>query len=101
MAMIDWFNGVLPLTHKDLIIGGSVLCINPNGDVEWSTEKALSVAGSYDNRIQIRSYGSLSELWISGNPVKFLQGHNVFGSCDLLYLVSKLIDKLVLMDLGL
>lgn len=101
MPMIDWETCLLPLTHKDLIIGGSVLCIDPNGDVEWSTEKALSVVGSYDNRIQIRSYGSLSELWLSGNPVKFLQGHNIFGSCDLLYLTSKVVDKLVSMDLGL
>lgn len=101
MPMIDWVTAILPCTHKDLIIGGSILCIDPNGDTEWSTEKALSVVGSYDNRIQIRTDGSLSRLWLSGNPVKFLQGHNIFGSCDLLYLISKAVDKLVSMDLGL
>lgn len=101
MPMIDWVTCILPCTHKEMIIGGAVLCITPEGEVEWSTEKALSVVGSYDNRIQIRSYGSLSELWLSGNPVKFLQGHNIFGSGDLLYIMSKLIDKLVSMDLGL
>lgn len=72
MPMIDWVTAILPCTHKDLIIGGSILCIDPNGDTEWSTEKALSVVGSYDNRIQIRTDGSLSRLWLSGNPVKFL-----------------------------
>ena len=35
---------------------------------------------------------------ISGNPAKFLQGHNVFGTNDLKYLVAKMIDKLCMMD---
>lgn len=101
MPMIDWFNGVLPLTHTDNFIhGGSVAFYDRDGNVEYELAKPLSVAGSYDNRIQIKTYGS-SKLWISGNPVKFLQGHNIFGSCDLIYLVNKLIDRLISMDIGL
>jgi II/X family phage/plasmid replication protein len=104
MPMIDWVTAVIPCTHKDLIIGGSVLCFDRDGNEEWSTEKALSVVGSFDNRIQIKTHqqsfdsGKPSHLWISGNPVKFLQGHNIFGSCDLVYLMSKLVDSMVLKD---
>lgn len=100
MPMIDWVTAVVPCTHKDLIIGGSVLCFDRDGNEQWSTEKALSVVGSHDNRIQIKTHqqsydtGKPSHLWISGNPVKFLQGHNIFGSCDLIHLMSKLIDAM-------
>jgi II/X family phage/plasmid replication protein len=102
MPMIDWVTAVIPCTHKDLIVGGSILCFDRDGNEEWSTEKALSVVGSFDNRIQIKTHqqsfetGKPSHLWISGNPVKFLQGHNIFGSCDLVYLMSKLVDAMIL-----
>lgn len=108
MPMIDWVTAVIPCTHKDLIVGGSILCFDRDGNEEWSTEKALSVVGSYDNRIQIRTHqqsydtGKPSHLFISGNPVKFLQGHNIFGSCDLLYLMTKLIEVMAVKEsLGL
>lgn len=106
MPMIDWVTGFPPCAHTNFITGGMVLCVNPDETIAWSTEKALSVTGSYDNRIQIRTHqcsnGKPSHLSISGNPVKFLQGHNIFGSDDLIYLVFKLFERLVsIKELGL
>lgn len=106
MPMIDWVTGVVPCSHTKEITGGTVLCLNPDDSLEWHVEKALGVFGSFDNRIQLRTHatsnGKPSHLWFSGNPVKFMQGHNIFGSADLRYLVSKLFDRLVLNDkLGL
>jgi II/X family phage/plasmid replication protein len=45
-----------------------------------------------DKRISIKStvgdgQGNATHLWISGNPLKPLQGHNVFGSDDAVSLV--------------
>ena len=111
MPMIDWVTAVIPCSHTNSITGGEVFCLDRYGKEEWSTEKALSVVGSYDNRIQIRTHqhsydpfgiGKPSHLYISGNPVKFLQGHNIFGSCDLVYLMTKLIEVMALNEsLGL
>lgn len=106
MPMIDWVTGVVPCSHTNFVTGGTVLCLSPDESLEWSTEKALGVVGSFDNRIQIKthltSHGKPSHLWFSGNPVKFLQGHNIFGSDDLRYLVSKLFEKLLSIEkLGL
>ena len=65
--------------------------------LEYEICNRLSVKGSHDSNITIRSHTD-STIEISGNPAKFLQGHNVFGTNDLKYLVAKLMDKLFMMD---
>ncbi|WP_317490894.1 phage/plasmid replication protein, II/X family, partial [Acinetobacter baumannii] len=42
--------------------------------------------GSYSTKIQIQSVTD-TQIYISGNPTKFLQGHNLFGSNDLVGLM--------------
>ena len=39
--------------------------------------------GSHESRIHVKTHDQ-NQLWISGNPTKFLQGHNIFGTNDLL-----------------
>ena len=69
--------------------------VEPSGHVAWESGCWLTVKGSYESGIQLRQNdrsGSFVEgtetamiglgyplLQISGNPVKFLQGHNAFG----------------------
>ena len=65
--------------------------------IEYDIANRLSVKGSHDASITIRSHTD-GMVEISGNPAKFLQGHNVFGTNDLKYLVAKMIDKLCMMD---
>jgi len=87
--MIDWITARIPFAHDVAINGGHVLSVDPSGSVEWQTDKYLTVRGSYDSSISLRSYHDPSDLdsitryshiEFSGNPVKFLQGHNIWGS---------------------
>ena len=89
--MIDWVTALLPCLH-DPLNSGELFKLDADGCVEWSTPCALSVTGSWDSAIQIKSSGGdgqgrATHLRISGNPSKFLQGHNVFGSDDLRLLI--------------
>lgn len=84
--MIDWFTGILPCTHRPLP-AGSVVSVDADGAVEWETVKRLTVRGSHESTMNVRSVGSDGEgrathLYIDGNPSKFLQGHSVIGSDD-------------------
>jgi len=89
--MIDWFSGLLPVHHQTLK-GGEVFKILPDGEVDWRASCSIHVKGSFDDTYTVKSAGITDEsgsthLYISGNPSKFLQGHNIFGSNDLLLLV--------------
>lgn len=89
--MIDWFSGSLPCAHFPLE-GGRVLKVDSEGLVEWEAPCNLNAIGSHDSNFRVTSYGSdgqgkATHLKLSGNPAKFLQGHNVFGSDDLLSLM--------------
>lgn len=89
--MIDWITAIIPFVHEPLN-GGSVLKVLPSGEVEWETRCRLSVRGSHEKDIAVRSQGGdgaglATELVIDGNPSKYLQGHNIVGSDDLLSLV--------------
>lgn len=105
--MIDWITAKIPCLHVPLKTG-AVMRIGPDGEVEWSTVCRTSVRGSYDNAIQVRSLGSDGNghaeiLHIDGNPSKFLQGHNIVGSDDLIGLITATLPRLVysLCDAGL
>lgn len=99
--MIDWVTGKFWITHNPEVLssGRSIRTKIVDGveKLEYEICNRLVVEGSYDSSITIRSHSS-SMVEISGNPAKFLQGHNVFGTNDLRYLVSKLIDKLSMID---
>ena len=89
--MIDWISGFLPCTHTPLK-AGYVCSVSPVGEVEWQTPKRTQVSGSFEQNITVKSDGShgdgtASHLYFSGNPSKFLQGHNIFGSDDLISLM--------------
>lgn len=98
--MIDWISATIPCMHNsDVLTSGYVVSLDANNDVQWTVTKKLSVEGSYSSKIQIASNGS--DIYITGNPVKFLQGHNLFGTNDLNDLMNKFFDKLLTLDLGL
>lgn len=89
--MIDWFSGFLPCIHKPLN-AGSIISVNPDGSIDWQTPKRIQAVGSFEQTFTVSSYGADGEgnasfLYVSGNPSKFLQGHNIFGSDDLVQLV--------------
>ena len=86
--MIDWLSMVAPLQHLTPITGGHVVSIKPTGEVDWQCSKRATVEGSFSTGLQVRTAEHASDqpcthVEISGNPVKFFQGHNLWGTDDL------------------
>lgn len=93
------FSGSLPCLHSPLNTG-RIICIDPDGQTEWESPKRLVVAGSHDSNFRVSSEGSdgqgrATHLKFSGNPAKFLQGHNIFGSDDLVSLMNDVYKKII------
>lgn len=90
--MIDWITCRVPFWHDEPIQGGIVQASDECGEVEFTSRRWKKFQGSFDSTIQVKT-NSLTqdnipgELIISGNPVKFLQGHNLFGHDDFLPMV--------------
>lgn len=85
--MIDWLTLLVPCAHPALVHGGHVVSLSEHGEIQWRTTRRQSVEGSYASGLQVRSATHTADpcthLEISGNPVKFFQGHNLWGSDDL------------------
>ena len=93
--MIDWVSAILPCKHDpSKLISGLVMAFDAQGENEWTVNKTLTVEGSYSSKIQIKSHTE-NQIYISGNPTKFLQGHNLFGTNDLVGLMGKFFDELL------
>lgn len=80
--MIDWLT--LRVYCECPVKAGAVYSIDADGVVEWRSEKRLPVEGSHSQKIYVRRFSYDDTLEISGNPAKFFQGHNLFGSDDML-----------------
>ncbi|MEQ1589629.1 MAG: phage/plasmid replication protein [Gallionella sp.] len=55
--MIDWVTAIIPCNHSELITGGKIACISPDGEVEWQVEKNQQVSGSHESNISVKSNG--------------------------------------------
>lgn len=114
--MVDWLTVDLPDPVGLPINSGQVLSVSQDGVVEWTTPKRLQVAGSWSSSMTFRAVGceghtdehraswelkaasgnggpEQSPLQISGNPAKFLNGHNLFGSDCPTDLLTRSLDK--------
>lgn len=90
--MIDMIYGTVPFDWDIPVTGGALVHYRADGTVEWGTDKTLSLRGSHDSRVFVRTV-ERGKLEFKGNPAKFLQGHNLFGSNDLKgVLIDMLID---------
>lgn len=85
---IDWLSATVE-TPRELWPGyesGRTLKLSPHGDLienritAHQVEDQEEASSSKNFRVWTPSPGS---LYLSGNPVKLLQGHNLFGSMDL------------------
>lgn len=93
--MIDWVTMKISCDHDGIISDGEVVSLSKDGNsIEWSLVKFLPVLGSHDATVSIRSI-TQSTIEISGNPVKWLQGHNLFGTNDLKRLVWVFFNELL------
>lgn len=96
--MIDWLTLEVPFPH-DPFPCSKVMSFDASGAVEWMTPKSVPVVGSYDSRLFIKSIGGdgqgrATHLRVDGNFAKFLQGHNIFGINDPLFLAREVIYHL-------
>lgn len=101
--MIDWVTATMYCNHDaSRLLDGLVMSFDANGEQEWVCNKTLSVEGSHSSKIQIKSVpDQIHQIYISGNPTKFLQGHNLFGRNDLVGLMGDFFDALIEHDIGL
>lgn len=89
---------VAPLSHPKPITGGAILSVTPDGEQEWKTIKRMALRGSFDNALHIRTAQHTPEqcthVEVSGNPVKWFQNHNLWGTDDLHGLVYDTLDRI-------
>lgn len=97
---IDWITAKIPFYSKNILNGGNIINTSPDGEVEYTIDKRLPVKGSFDSNLSIRTADVLLGtretclIELSGNPVKWFQGHNIFGTEDLTNLIYETILRL-------
>lgn len=107
---VDWFSGLIGYDARHLKLG-RVVKLTPDGEVVWDIDTKAEVEGSWASKMLIGRAGAPHSmtmaaarrdllcgrevLSISGNPTKFLQGHNAFGPSvsDLGHVVREAVRK--------
>jgi II/X family phage/plasmid replication protein len=103
--VIDWLTFVAPLEHATGEGGpfwnGSILSTIPDPEsgeaIQWQVDKKLAVEGSHSSTVTIKSTTDAAgrpAIYVSGNPAKWFQGHNVFGSDDLAGLCLEMLHRI-------
>lgn len=87
--MIDWLTFTVTVAPHNPFAGGVVQKISPDGEIEWTSTNRMEIAGSHESSIYVRSLDSTT-IQISGNPCKYFQGHNLWGSDDIKSLAAEL-----------
>jgi II/X family phage/plasmid replication protein len=77
--VIDWLTFRASTAPHDPLANGAVMKFDREQNTEWIAPARLPLIGSYDASITVRSLDR-TMLEVSGNPAKFLQGHNLWGS---------------------
>ena len=99
--MIDWYEAVLGIAADEL--GGKIIYTTAGGEIEFVSPRPHWATGSAESRIRLKQNnqvvwlqrwmsssswtpaawdrvgGAATMLEVSGNPAKWLQGHNVVG----------------------
>ena len=100
--MIDWVDFVAPLVHDEgqgsPFYAGEVMSTTAAGELDWGIFKRMQMLGSYSATVQVRSArmaDGRQAVRVSGNLVKWFQGHNIFGTNDLRGLVLESLSKVL------
>jgi II/X family phage/plasmid replication protein len=91
-SVIDWLTAHVQIRAAAGLNTGEVSCVDADGVVEWVSAKRKNVQGSHSGTISVKRFRN-GLIEFAGSPAKFLQGHNVFGSDDLLSLGSAMIER--------
>jgi II/X family phage/plasmid replication protein len=85
--VIDWCKASLPFDWVKPIHGGHFIVLSPAGEIEKQITKSYHCRGSHDEHVTLRTV-ERGRVEFDGNPSKFLQLHNLFGSNDLCGLLA-------------
>jgi hypothetical protein len=99
--MIDWVTALLPLDWVNPLNGGKIVQTDENGKVIKEVDCRKSLGGAYDATFGARTIVTKEEkkfLELSGNPIKYFQGHNLFGTNKLIPLVLRLANLIATMS---
>lgn len=83
--MVDWISGFVRASNwpsgRPLYDTGRIIQLDPEGGIKVHRADAQIVRGSHDSTILVKSPNG-TDLYLSGNGAKYLQGHNLFGPSD-------------------
>lgn len=101
MVMVDWISARIQFSHTKPISDGCLVSLKANGDDHFTRLKWKTFVGSYESGVQIRSDlsnqredGTFQSLEISGNITKLFQGHNLWGTADVVGLLVEFSELL-------
>lgn len=86
--MIDWLKFRAPYSSGGRVLGDRHVIIDPDGDVVRIYDHPVSLEGSHDQRLSVKTDAYTGLLLIDGNPTNFFQGHNLFGTESLVPLAA-------------
>jgi len=93
MLMIDWVTAKVPLDWDKPLNNGAFVELDALGGVVRTSDKRLMLEGSFSQKLSVRAWQE-GILEISGNPAKYMQGHNLFGTDDLHLLMWETLMRL-------
>jgi II/X family phage/plasmid replication protein len=99
--VIDWATFFFPLDvdpgPESPLYNGEVMSLKPDYSVDWGVYRKKQLRGSYENDLKV--WAGIHEhrkgVFVDGNPAKWFQGHNIFGSSDLHGLVHETISRIL------
>lgn len=91
--MVDYLTCKVPVRLEEPIMGGQFVELDQDGEIKRVTPLPLRVQGSHSSSLSVRAV-TLDELEISGNPAKWLAGHNLWGLDCPLKLLRATLDRL-------
>lgn len=98
--MIDWLTVQVPISHVQ-INDGMIVNYDRDNKPIYAVDKRLKLTSSHETTIQIRSSGTrnfdgfFSHLTVDGNLNKYFNGHNIVGTDDPVYLLSRFIREII------
>lgn len=94
MTMIDFVTVTVPCELPFPIDGGMLIDHDEDGQIRFAIRKHLAVEGSFSGKMMLRAI-SVDELELSGNPAKFLAGHNIYGSDNLRSVIARCLEVIL------
>lgn len=92
--MIDWLKLRFLIDAQHKLPGDYVMIADgATGEIKWTKQRATEVVGSHDGSMRVYPCPVTGQLIIDCNPSKFLQGHNLFGSTDIIGLSIALFER--------